>query len=140
MAEFKRCKSAFAVTVDGIVRVVSAGELVSTDDPAYTKHTKGQFEDLATHVGQQTAGRAAAAGKPVERASADPGEPRDLTPPAVTGPFDPGEHNVPDVMAYLVEADEDEVVRVLAAEEAGKNRAGIVGKQDEVLARFEGKD
>ncbi|MFF2525901.1 hypothetical protein [Streptomyces liangshanensis] len=43
--------------------------------------------------------------------------------------FDPAEHDVPAVLAYLAEADETETARVLAAEAAGKNRKSILGKE-----------
>ncbi|WKD36508.1 hypothetical protein [Streptomyces xanthophaeus] len=42
--------------------------------------------------------------------------------------FDPADHNVVDVLAYLADADEDERARVLAAEEAGEARATILKK------------
>ncbi|MFE6079977.1 hypothetical protein [Streptomyces virginiae] len=42
--------------------------------------------------------------------------------------FDPGEHNVSDVLAHLAQADDDERARVLAAEEAGEARATILKK------------
>lgn len=42
--------------------------------------------------------------------------------------FDPGDHNVVDVLAYLAEADDDERARVLAAETAGQARATILKK------------
>ncbi|MFJ1865541.1 hypothetical protein ACIOD1_13000 [Streptomyces sp. NPDC088097] len=42
--------------------------------------------------------------------------------------FDPADHNVVDVLAYLADADEDERARVLAAEEAGQARATILKK------------
>lgn len=42
------------------------------------------------------------------------------------GPFDPGEHSVTDVMFYLAEVDADEAERVLAAEEVGKARKGVL--------------
>lgn len=41
--------------------------------------------------------------------------------------FDPSEHSVSDVVAYLEQADEDEQIRVLAEEEDGKNRASLRG-------------
>lgn len=40
-------------------------------------------------------------------------------------PFDPSEHDVPEVLAHLAEADEDEQARVIAAERDGKNRKTI---------------
>lgn len=134
-AEIKRCREPFATEVDGITRVVSAGELVSTDDPVYSRATRGHFEDVAVHVGQRAGRRAAAAGAAVEQATADPGEARTLTPPAATpdegdadGPqFNPGAHTAPEVIEYLKSADEEERARVLAAEEAGKARSTVLG-------------
>jgi hypothetical protein len=44
-----------------------------------------------------------------------------------TGPsFDPRRHSVPDVNAYLDDADDDEKARVLAAERESQHRKGIV--------------
>lgn len=40
-------------------------------------------------------------------------------------PFDPAEHDVPEVLAHLTEADEEEQARVIAAERDGKNRKTI---------------
>lgn len=60
-----------------------------------------------------------------DEASADPVAPEG-PPPA--DDFDPAEHNVPDVLAYLADADEDERARVLAAEAAGQARATILKK------------
>lgn len=82
MAEIKRCKTPFATEVDGFTRVVTAGELVSTDDPVYTRDRRELFEDLAEHLGEQADRRARASGKGVEQATAEPGEKRDLTPAA----------------------------------------------------------
>lgn len=48
----------------------------------------------------------------------------DLPPPA---PFDPSEHTVAEVTEYLSYATPEERDRVLAAEQDGKARAGIVG-------------
>ncbi|MES9587813.1 hypothetical protein ABWK57_02765 [Streptomyces sp. NPDC094045] len=41
-------------------------------------------------------------------------------------PFDPGEHDVPAVLAHLADADGTETTRVLTAEAAGKNRKTIM--------------
>ncbi|MHB9862185.1 hypothetical protein [Streptomyces sp. YIM S03343] len=125
-AEIKRCREPFATEVDGITRVIAAGDLVTTDDPVYNRGTRIHFEDVAVHVGQQAARRAAVAGAVVERATADPGEPRTLTPPTGGGEFDPGEHTAPEVIEYLRTADEEERARVLAAEADGKNRKSIL--------------
>ena len=46
--------------------------------------------------------------------------------PDPAGPFDPAEHTVAQVNAYLADADEDERARVLAAEADGRARRGIV--------------
>jgi hypothetical protein len=79
MAEIKRCKTPFAFEADGMTRVVAAGSLVSTDDPAYTDATAELFEDVDVHVETQTKRRAAAAG--VEQTTAEPGEKRNVTSP-----------------------------------------------------------
>lgn len=44
------------------------------------------------------------------------------------GPFDPDEHSVKEVLAYLDSAPEEERTRVLSAEVSGRNRAGIVNR------------
>lgn len=81
-------------------------------------------------------------GQPVEEvipgwnSSEDPADVSDRGPLGLTDPasaaaqgeaFDPAQHNVDEVNAYLAEADDAEVARVLAAEEAAaKPRVGIV--------------
>lgn len=50
------------------------------------------------------------------------------------GQFDPGEHNAPEVMSYLDGATAAEAERVLDAEAAGKNRAGITRQREAILA------
>ncbi|MCX5201049.1 hypothetical protein OG897_06180 [Streptomyces sp. NBC_00237] len=80
MATIKRCSEPFAAEVGGITRVIAAGELISTDDAIYNRDTRAHFEDVATHVDRQAERRAS--GASVELATAEPGEPRSLTPPA----------------------------------------------------------
>lgn len=79
MAEIKRCRVPFAFDDNGMTRVVAAGALVSTDDPAYTEGTAEHFEDVDVHVKAETKRRAKAAG--VEQATAEPGEKRNVTSP-----------------------------------------------------------
>ncbi|MEU8316699.1 MULTISPECIES: hypothetical protein [Actinomycetes] len=131
MAEFKRCKQPFAVEVGGVTRVVPAGEVVSTDDPVFSRSTREFFEGIGAHVDRVAERRAATVGS-VEAATADPGTARTLTPPTPPadpdlGAFDPGIHPVREVLAYLADADEEERERVLAAEAAGQARKGILG-------------
>lgn len=92
MATIKRCNAPFAFSVDGHPRVVVAGEVVSTDDPAYTKERAHMFDDVEVHVAESTKRRDAAEGKvsarvadaaPVEQATAAPGEKRTVVRPAV---------------------------------------------------------
>lgn len=45
-----------------------------------------------------------------------------------TEEFDPNQHTVDEVNTYLESADDAEVQRVLAIEETGKNRAGILNR------------
>lgn len=56
--------------------------------------------------------------------------------------FDPAEHDMPTVLAYLKDADAAEATRVLDAEDAGKDRRGITGQRDAILAskQKEGED
>lgn len=82
MAEIKRCTIPFAFDINGMTRVVPAGELVSTDDPAYTADRAEHFEDIAVHVEAQAGQRARAAGETVEAATAAPGEKRSVGRPA----------------------------------------------------------
>ncbi|MFI8531064.1 hypothetical protein ACIGMX_12525 [Streptomyces aquilus] len=50
--------------------------------------------------------------------------------------FDPADHSVKDVLAYLEDADEQEAQRVLQAEEnAPTPRKGIIAERDAILAR-----
>lgn len=52
------------------------------------------------------------------------------------GAFDPADHSIKDVLAYLEDADEQEAQRVLQAEEnAPTPRKGIVSERDAILAR-----
>ncbi|WP_409469065.1 hypothetical protein [Streptomyces sp. HC307] len=69
----KRCKSPFSVWKNGVPRVITGGQLVEDTDPVYKGH-EHLFEDVETFVSDRAA--------QVEQATADPGEPRDLTPPA----------------------------------------------------------
>ena len=54
------------------------------------------------------------------------------TPPSNVGndPFDPSAHNVKEVRAYAAHHP-DEVADIIAAEEAGKGRAGVLGLADD---------
>ncbi|MEV4457017.1 hypothetical protein [Microbispora sp. NPDC049633] len=58
------------------------------------------------------------------------------------GPFDPADHDVPQVLAYLEGADAEEAARVLDAEAAdnGKRRKGILSHREEILAREQAAD
>ncbi|MBQ1096334.1 hypothetical protein KBY55_09580 [Streptomyces sp. b94] len=67
-----RCTKSLAVYVNGSPRVVQAGQLVQDDDPILQGRATC-FESVDAHL---------AARRPrVEQATADPGQPRDLTPP-----------------------------------------------------------
>lgn len=130
----KRCTESFTIWRDGAPVAFTAGQLVDDKHPILKSH-KHLFEEPS---GSRPA--SAFTLKPVEQATADPGQQRSLTPPAGAadgdGPsseqgedsvtFDPGEHNAPEVIEYLKSADEEERSRVLAAETAGKNRKGIL--------------
>lgn len=48
--------------------------------------------------------------------------------------FNPAEHKVEDVLAYLADADEAERDRVIAAEAEGQARKSIIGKGEEGTA------
>lgn len=117
----QRCVQPFVIWPAGAPVAYTAGRLVEDSDPILKTH-RHHFEAAEAVARRNTAAR-------VEAASAAPGELRTVTSPAQSGPaaFDPGEHNAPEVLAYLESADEAERERVLAAEAAGKARKGIVG-------------
>ena len=71
----RRATQPFTAYVDGMPRVVRAGDLVEDTDPVL-KGRAHLFEAVEEHVAQRQAR------KPVESATAAPGEVRDLTPPA----------------------------------------------------------
>ena len=127
----KRCTESFTIWRDGAPVAFAAGQLVEDKHPILRTH-KHLFAEPETTSGQEVARQL----KPIEQASADPGEQRMLTPPMVAGggdtppeaePFDPGEHTAPEVIEYLRTADEDERERVLAAERDGKKRSTVLG-------------
>lgn len=135
----KRVTEPFAVWRDGMPATYTAGMLVDDKDPILKTH-KHLFEDVSAAVkARPTRG--------VETATADPGEPRSLTPPTEpqrpaavedeqpneSEPFNPDEHSAPEVLAYLDGADPEEIRRVLDAEEAGQARKGITGKRAKLL-------
>lgn len=59
-------------------------------------------------------------------APAEPVAPWPVPDPAPDGLFDPGEHTVAQVNAYLADAGRDERLRVLAEEAEGRGRRGIL--------------
>ncbi|WP_281155163.1 hypothetical protein [Streptomyces sp. HYC2] len=66
--------------------------------------------------------------------SAEPGDIDDQEPEVVEPPlFDPSEHSNREVLAYLDGVGEQEALRVLDAEAAGQNRAGISKAREQVL-------
>jgi hypothetical protein len=87
-------------------------------------------EDEARYRARMGAGADAG---PLTRAQADPATQN----PQEPGPgdeFDPAEHTVVQVVAYLAQADEQETARVLDAEAAGEKRKGLLDRRDEFLA------
>jgi len=123
----QRCVQPFVIWPAGAPVAYTAGRLVEDSDPILKTH-RHHFEAVEAVARRNTAAAR------VEAASAAPGELRSVTLPAQSGPadaevFDPGEHNAPEVLAYLETADEAERERVLAVEAAGKARKGIVGDQ-----------
>ncbi|MCX4504324.1 hypothetical protein [Streptomyces anulatus] len=56
------------------------------------------------------------------------------------GPFDPGAHSNREVLAYLADKGEEEVVRVLDKEAAGQDRAGIAKGRDAALEQGRAND
>jgi hypothetical protein len=125
----KRCSESFTIWRDGAPVAFVAGQLVDDKHPILKTHGHLFADPEAT---PRTAPPVQL--KPVEEATANPGEQRTLTPPApateVTPPddkpFDPSEHTTPEVLAYLADASEEERARVLAAEAQGRNRKGVL--------------
>ncbi|WPP30037.1 hypothetical protein [Streptomyces sp. CL7] len=72
----KRAIAPFTAYIDGMPRVVRAGDLVEETDPVMQGRTH-LFETVEDHVAQRQPQR-----PQVETATAEPGERRDLTPPA----------------------------------------------------------
>lgn len=70
----KRSRKAYAVPVNGRVRVVTAGTLMDEEDPRYRKDA-GRFEDVDNYVDRTTP-----APSRVEAATAEPGERRTVAP------------------------------------------------------------
>ncbi|MFC8277191.1 hypothetical protein ACFUJR_32605 [Streptomyces sp. NPDC057271] len=68
----KRCKASFAVSVNGVPRMVTVGQLLDASDPVI-KGREALFEDAETYV----SGRA----PKVEQATSEPGERRSVLPP-----------------------------------------------------------
>ena len=69
-----RCKSGFAFWVKGSPTVVRAGDIVSSEkDPRYKGHEEN-FESIDEHMAKR--------GRPVEQATAAPGEVRTVVHPA----------------------------------------------------------
>ncbi|MEU2901347.1 hypothetical protein ABZ771_00390 [Streptomyces globisporus] len=131
-----RCIRSFAAYVEGKPRVVKAGALVADDDPV-VKGREVSFQSVDAHLQKR--------GRGVEAATADPGTVRTLTPPAEPTPpssdlFDPTEHVTKDVLAYLGTVGETEAERVLEAEAAAENRAGIRKVRDQVLEDARARD
>ncbi|MDH6435607.1 hypothetical protein M2158_004084 [Streptomyces sp. SAI-144] len=127
----KRCSESFTIWRDGAPVAFVAGQLIDEKHPILKTHGH-LFDDPATVPRPAPAELTAT---PVEEATANPGEQRNLTPPTAVGdgpkadgkPFDPSEHHAPEVLAYLDGVDEDERARILAAEAGGKKRKSILG-------------
>lgn len=64
----------------------------------------------------------------VDLGNIDTGAPEDVH---TVAPFDPKDHTVDEVEAYLETVDDGEYLRVIEAEKAGKNRKAVVSLLDE---------
>ena len=119
----QRCDMSFTIWRDGAPVAFVQGQLVDDKDPILKTHRHLFSEPSPAPAGPFVL-------RPVEQATAGPGEARTLTPPQKTArqggdgskEFDPGEHNAPEVIDYLKAATEEERARVLEAEQAGKAR------------------
>lgn len=126
----KRCNESFTIWRDGAPVAFTVGQLVDDKHPILKTH-KHLFAEPEAATGQATVRQL----RPVEEATSIPGEQRTLTPPEQTArqegsgdkPFDPSDHNGPDVIEYLKGADETERERVIAAESTGKKRTTVLG-------------
>lgn len=133
----QRCTQSFSIWRNGAPVAFVAGQLIDDKHPILKTHRHLFEEPVATHP---AAG--ATSLRPVEQATADPGTVRTLTtPPPSDGPFNPGDHNAKDVLAYLDTAAEVEALRVLDVEAAADSpRAGITKVRDKVLADARARD
>ncbi len=154
----QRCREAFTIWRDGAPITYTAGQLVPDKDPILKSHGH-LFQDVAE------AARRPVQSIPAEAATNEPGERRTLTPPAtVPNPdenpeedsgggrgsspkddgdetaFDPTSAVTREVLAYLDTVSEAEALRVLDAEAAGENRAGIRKVRDQVLEDARARD
>ncbi|WP_263170677.1 hypothetical protein [Streptomyces sp. SCSIO ZS0520] len=75
--------------------------------------------------------RSAPAPGPLTQTMAQPAPP---LPPADPDLFNPSDHTLPQVIAYLAEADEEESARILDEEAQGEKRKGLLERRDEFLA------
>lgn len=129
----KRCTESFTIWRDGAPMAFVAGQLLDDKHPILKTHGH-LFADPVT-----VPRPAPAAVRATEQATADPGEARTLTPPAPAPapangdgdgakdePFDPGQHNAPEVIEYLKGAGSEERARVLAIEAEGQKRKGVL--------------
>ncbi|MFE9381381.1 hypothetical protein [Streptomyces sp. NPDC006855] len=133
----QRCVESFTVWRGGVPVTFTAGQLLEEKHPILKTHGH-LFQDVATAARPRQAQR-------VEAAVNDPGTSRNLTPPTEPGasspdPFDPTQHVTKDVLAYLGTVGEAEALRVLDAEAAGENRAGIRKVRDQVLEDARARD
>jgi hypothetical protein len=137
----QRCVEAFTIWRAGVPITFTPGQLVE-DKHAILKTHRHLFQDVATAAQPRQA-------QHIEAAVNDPGTARDLTPPAATTQtgaddqapaFNPDDHSNREVIEYLGTADEAETLRVLEAEAAGQNRAGIVKAGDKLLEDARARD
>lgn len=71
MMEILRCKEPFAADIDGVPRVITAGQLLDSSDPVI-KGRERFFEAVDAHMARRS--------REVEQATAAPGEKRSVTP------------------------------------------------------------
>ncbi|MFE9296592.1 hypothetical protein [Streptomyces niveus] len=104
------------------------GELVDLDETEAAKWADGVRAEYADSTPPAPA-LPPGAGVQEPDAGGDPGE-----------PFDPIEHTVPEVLAYLDTVGESEALRVYELEQAGENRAGLGKQKDRVIERARARD
>ncbi|MEU0109512.1 hypothetical protein ABZ313_29725 [Streptomyces sp. NPDC006251] len=125
--------------IGGLTFSWKRGDLVELPDDEAAKWADGVRAELTDQAPPPT---------PVDNDPPAPASANPPAPPANPDPgdedpdrFDPADHNVKDVLAYLEGVDEKEALRVLQLEEdAEEPRKSIVGQRGSILERAQAND